>query len=109
MVSRPGVSGALAEFADCVRVRFGTRLRHLVLFGSHARGEATESSDVDVLVVVDDLAPADAGEVDALVGDLLTRTDVLVSPLLLSTSRYEDLRARERRLVAEIERDGVLV
>ncbi len=31
---------------------YGERLARLILFGSHARGEAREDSDVDVLVVL---------------------------------------------------------
>ena len=36
-----------------LREIYGPRLRRLILFGSHARGEATSDSDVDVLVVLD--------------------------------------------------------
>jgi len=35
------------------------------------------------------------------VGDILTRTDVLLSPLLLSTARFDELRGLERRLALE--------
>ena len=32
---------------------YGPRLRHLILFGSQAHGDATPESDVDVLVVLE--------------------------------------------------------
>lgn len=35
----------------------------LVLFGSHARGEATEESDVDILVAIDDLTASGGAHV----------------------------------------------
>lgn len=76
-------------------------MARLVLFGSQARGEATQDSDVDILVVIDDLSSADAREIDAVVGVILTRTDLLLQPLVLSAARFDELRARERRLVAE--------
>jgi uncharacterized protein len=107
MALPPITSLALATFVAQVRARFGARVVALALFGSRARGEASEDSDVDVLVVVDGLTFAEGREVDAIVGDLLTEHDVLISPLLLSRERYEHLRARERRIVAEIDRDGV--
>jgi predicted nucleotidyltransferase len=109
MAPGPRTSAALAEIAAEMRTRFGGRLTQLMLFGSHARGEATEDSDVDVLIVVKDLTSADGRLVDACVGDILTRTDVLLSPLLLSDARFEELRSRERRLIAEIDRDGTPV
>jgi predicted nucleotidyltransferase len=105
----PVTSAAIAELSTRVRERFGHRLVYLVLFGSHARGEATEDSDVDILVVIDNLTTGDARDVDAVVGDILTSTGVLLSPFVLSTARFAELRARERRLVAEIEREGIPV
>jgi predicted nucleotidyltransferase len=109
MTLAPATRAAVAAYAERTRARFGQRLVRIVLFGSHARGQASEESDVDLLTLVDGLTPADAGEIDAIVGDILTDSDVLLSPLLLSTARFDELRARERRLPAEIEREGIAV
>jgi predicted nucleotidyltransferase len=38
---------------DALQTRFGGRLRKMLVFGSTARGCASEGSDIDVLVVVD--------------------------------------------------------
>jgi predicted nucleotidyltransferase len=107
MVSLPASAVALDELCAAVRTRFGARVIRLALFGSRARGDATEDSDVDVLIVIDGLTSAEGREVDAMVGDLLTRHDVLLSPFLVSREHFERLRARERRIVAEIDRDGL--
>jgi uncharacterized protein len=107
MTTRSSTRTAIDEFAASVRARFGPRIAALALFGSQARGDASEDSDVDILVVIDDLSQEDAREIDALVGDILTQSDVLLSPLVMGTARWRELRARERRLVAEIDREGV--
>jgi len=60
-----------SEFGDAVRKELGGRVRSITLFGSYARGEQTEGSDRDVLVVVD--------EYDRSVRDLVT--DVAVQML----------------------------
>jgi predicted nucleotidyltransferase len=39
--------------ADDLRRLYGNRLRHVLLFGSWARGDAHEESDIDLLVVLD--------------------------------------------------------
>lgn len=98
---------ALDQLCGWLRARFDRRLRRMTLFGSRARGEGDEESDLDVLVVVDDLTPSEAREISYLAGDILTDHDVLVSPLALSQVWFDELRARERRIVAEIDRDGV--
>src|SRR5690606_38370813 len=51
-----GSAAALAaarEFGRRLRARFGSRVVDLRLFGSTARGEAHEESDVDIAVVLD--------------------------------------------------------
>lgn len=109
MTLAPATRTAVEEFSRRVRARFGDRVVKLVLFGSHARGEATEESDVDILVVIDDLTPSDGREIDEIVGDILTRMDVVLSPLVLTAARFAELRARERRIAREINRDGIPV
>src|SRR5438445_516464 len=52
----PALRDILAAYAARLAARFGPRLRMVRLFGSFARGEATEDSDVDVAVIVEGLA-----------------------------------------------------
>ena len=42
-----------------LRAVFGRRLLYIGLQGSHQRGEATESSDIDVVTVLDTVSVAD--------------------------------------------------
>ncbi|NOZ06142.1 MAG: nucleotidyltransferase domain-containing protein [Chloroflexi bacterium] len=44
---------ALRAYAEYTLSRYGDQVEALVLFGSHARGEATPDSDIDLLVVLD--------------------------------------------------------
>jgi uncharacterized protein len=104
------VTAALDRFKQALTVRFGARLREFTLFGSYARGDAHEDSDVDVLVIVEDLTEderrdvmdlaydADAADREAWVG---------LSPLPYSEVQVADLRARERLLLRDIDREGV--
>ncbi len=98
---------ALDRLVSWLRSRFAARVRELTLFGSRARGEGHEDSDVDVLIAVDDVTDAEAREVAYFCGDLLTDHDVIVSPLVLATARLAELRRRERLIDREIDRDGV--
>jgi predicted nucleotidyltransferase len=110
MALAPSTSAAVKEFAARARARLGARrVGRVVLFGSHARAEARDDSDVDLLVVVEGLTSVDGRDIDAIVGEILTRTDVLLSPLVLSAARYDELRARERCLVGDIDREGIAV
>lgn len=104
-----GVSHALDRFARSLRDRFGSRVSEIVLFGSHARGEATEESDVDVLVTIDEMTHEERVEVI----DLATATDrsapdwVGLSVLVYATSQATHMRDGGRRLFKDIDREGV--
>ncbi len=53
------VESYLARLTALLREAYGERLVYVGLQGSYLRGEATEESDIDVMVVVDDLSPSD--------------------------------------------------
>jgi predicted nucleotidyltransferase len=49
------VRALLGELRRALSAVYGPRLKGLYLFGSHARGTAEPDSDVDVLVVLDEV------------------------------------------------------
>jgi predicted nucleotidyltransferase len=49
----------MASLIDLLKRRFGYRLAYVGLQGSYLRGEATEQSDIDVMVVIVDMTIAD--------------------------------------------------
>lgn len=50
----------LFSLADLLKIHFQDRLRYIGLQGSYLRGEATEESDIDIMVVIDGFSPEDA-------------------------------------------------
>jgi len=109
MTLAPSIQQAVTAYAAAVRAAFAARVHQIVVFGSHARGEATPDSDVDVAIVVDDLTGAEGRELAYLAGDILTEHDVLISTFTASTARMNELRARERLIAQDIARDGIPV
>jgi predicted nucleotidyltransferase len=105
----PSIQRAVSAYAEKVRASFGARVQKIAVFGSHARGEATPDSDVDVVIVVDELTGPEGRALAHLAGDVLTEHDVLISTFTASTARMNQLAARERLIAQEIVRDGILV
>jgi uncharacterized protein len=104
----PHVHDALLDFKAAAVESFGTRLRGVVLFGSYARGLVHEDSDVDVLVLVSPREPGDGHRAaDAAVAVMLRRPEVVLGPLVMTPDELDALRTRERRLAADIDREGV--
>ena len=60
----------LERFTQVLRKTFGNRVRFAGLQGSYARGEATESSDIDLVVVLDELTEEDIAVYDTMLDSL---------------------------------------
>lgn len=106
----PGaVARAVRKLRDGVSLRFGPRFVEMRLFGSYARGDWGPDSDVDLLVVVEGLEERERREVFDLATDVYFDTMLHLAPLVLSRQELEHLRAREMRLAAEIDADGIPV
>lgn len=108
----PPVKQALSRFGHRLRQRFGERLCEVVLFGSYARGDADEDSDVDVLVVVDDLTEPERRDIFELAHAVdATDSDAWVglSVIAHGTAQAEAMRRAERRLYRDIDGEGMRV
>lgn len=64
------VENYIAEIIAKLRAKFGERLVYVGLQGSYLRGEATDTSDVDVMVVLDRLSVDDMDDYRAIVESL---------------------------------------
>lgn len=102
-------SKAVAEFAQELRRRYGDKVLDVRLFGSFARGEADEESDVDVSVVLESADWKTRRDVIDLATDTGLRHDLLISPTIFDRETYETWRRHERALVVDIEGEGVPV
>jgi predicted nucleotidyltransferase len=75
-------------FAQRLRHRLGKHLREVRLFGSRARGDARNSSDYDMLVIVDQRTSEIRSEILDIEVDLLDEYDVLVTSMLRSEDEW---------------------
>jgi len=112
----PSVSGELPVHGELqvtlrwatghLREIYGSRLKHLILFGSQARGDATPESDVDVLVVL--AGPVTSIEEAERTSRVAIRAaayrDTALSIIHMSEEEYADER---RPLVQSVREEGI--
>ena len=81
----------------------------MVLFGSRARGDAHEESDVDVVRVIGDLSEPERLAVLDLTFALEAASEewLGLSPLVYSSEQAARMRAGGRRLFRDIDREGI--
>lgn len=78
---------AFEAFAETAQDALGEQIHEIVLYGSVARDEAAEDSDVDVLIVVDSLDGTD--QLHDLAFDIGLDHGVVISPQIQTTERFE--------------------
>jgi predicted nucleotidyltransferase len=81
----------LSSLREGLEATYGSRLRGLFLYGSMARGDDRVGSDVDVLIVLDEVPHyfAELERTAQLVSDLSLAYDVTVSRTLMSIEQWE--------------------
>jgi predicted nucleotidyltransferase len=103
------IQTALSSLRNGLEREFGPRLLALRLFGSYARGQAHEESDVDVFVLLDSVSVTDKRRVLDLSAGVSVEVGPLLSPLVFSAAQYADWKAAGRALIADIDREGIAV
>ena len=100
------IRATLKEARARLSEMYGDRITRIILYGSHARGEARPESDVDVLVVLrDDFNLYDElKRLTRLKLHLLDRFDAYVSLQPFTETAYQDLR---RPLMRNIHAEGI--
>lgn len=82
----------LSEVRQGLEDLYGERLQGLYLYGSRARGKEEPDSDVDLLIVLDEVEHY-GGELDRsaeLVSELSLRYEVSISRVLLSADQWRE-------------------
>lgn len=100
---------AVQRFRDAVNAICGTTGWEIRLFGSRARGEGDEDSDVDLLVLLDQYNEQAKVQIWDAAHAIFASTDVPLSAQVLARARYEELKSRERLITQDIERDGITI
>jgi predicted nucleotidyltransferase len=90
-IRSPLLRRVLSDYRTRLEARFGPRLQQVRQFGSWARGEANEHSDVDVAVVVDDLTHEEWGEAVRMAAEIDLDEGTGLSPYAVSTAHFDAL------------------
>lgn len=90
--AREGERSALAhELAQRLARQHGARLREVIVYGSTARRQARKDSDLDVLVVLDEVADlaSEIKRISAESAPLSLEHDIVISVLPVSADDYQ--------------------
>lgn len=94
------------EFKEEIRKIYGNQLVDVILYGSWAKGTATEDSDIDLMVVLEgEITPG--REIDRMIDcitDVNLKYDVLISVVPVSDNAYANINSP---LLINVRREGI--
>ncbi|NJE01177.1 nucleotidyltransferase domain-containing protein [Thermococcus sp. JdF3] len=94
-------------FARDAKKLLGKDLVEIILFGSVARGEAGEESDIDLLVIVEGDSWKNQRKLADLVVDYLVKYGVYVSPKVVSVEEFEFMKSINSAFYINLRTEGV--
>lgn len=102
------INQILLELRDDLGRLYGNRLKGIKLFGSYARKEAVDGSDIDIALILEDFSSA-ADEISLfspIVASLCLKHHCVISAIPI---RERDWRTRQTPLLMNIRRESISV
>jgi len=99
---------AVKELVDELKKLYGDNLSCVILYGSKARGDATEDSDIDILVVLKKIHnfSSERKKVKEISWRLSYKYDLLLTVIIRSEQEYMQ---KDTPLLMNIEKEGIVL
>jgi len=98
---------ALDEFVKRAKKKYGDKIEKIILFGSYARGEAKEESDIDVLVITAENRFEMQKNLSEIAADILLDKGIYLSAKAVSTEEYNFMKKINAGFYQNLVREGV--
>lgn len=104
----PQLQEILAQLRQGLEALYGDRLLQLILYGSQARGDARDDSDIDVLIVLQEPVDpsAEIKRTSYLVADLCLQYNVVISCVFAPLNR---IQTEQSPFFMNVRREGVQI
>jgi predicted nucleotidyltransferase len=103
----PGEQEAIEEYLSRIHDEFPGRVLSVLLFGSKARGDAEDESDIDLLAVVDTEDPSFRSALWRIASDVSLAHNLVLSVRVYGQPRWREASRLRLPLYRAIVADGV--
>ncbi len=102
------ISDILSQVKQIAEKQFGERLKSVRLYGSYARGEENEESDIDILIVLDEIKEywQEYDKVSFKIHQAGFEYDRFISINLIEEKKY---KGAETRFIRNVQKDSILL
>ena len=103
----PKEKKAVRDFLALIRLAYGGKIQYAALFGSKVRGDSTEYSDIDILLIVTDDHWKVQQAISRISSEIALKYDVLLDVRIISTARWQYYAEIQAGLYQNISKDAV--
>jgi len=102
------IKSILNDVKICLENVYGSNLVDIILIGSHARGDFTDGSDIDILILLENMDNpiTEMEKYFDLIWELDLKYDTLISVIPLTPEEY---RTRRAPLILNARKEGVSI
>ena len=99
----------IKDFTETMKNHYGDRLSKIILYGSYARGDFNEESDIDFMVVLKDKEVRAVKEITStykLLNELTLKNNIWVSMFATSITKFE---TATKALYRFVRKEGIII
>ena len=107
-MNRPQLQIILHKVKQSLSKFYQDQLEKIILYGSQARGDATEYSDIDILVVLKSAINSydEIDKTSKVIADLCLEYDVVISRHFISSEKFEN---QNTPFICNVKKEGIII
>jgi predicted nucleotidyltransferase len=97
----------ISQYLEILHKKYRNIILQVILFGSAARGELDEESDIDILVILKNGDNKLRDEISMASFEMILNNNVILSPIVMDKKTFEWHKRYKDPLYNSIKRDGI--
>lgn len=106
---QPQIQAAITAFVQRVAAEYPDLVLSVILYGSQARGEAENDSDIDLFIVIRQDSPSLREALADLAWQVQFEHNVVISDVIRSADQWHQMQTKRFPYFRSIEREGILL
>lgn len=108
MLEELNIQNILKETKESLKKLYGSRLKDLILYGSFARGEEREGSDIDLMIIINGSINhfEEIKKIVDVTYDIGLKYNILLSVYPISEDRY---RSQDTTFLLNVKEEGISI
>ncbi|MBL7162498.1 MAG: nucleotidyltransferase domain-containing protein [Anaerolineales bacterium] len=100
---------AIQNLLDALCEKYTNDIKQVILFGSKARGDFDQDSDIDLLVLTEYENWSLRNDIWQMAARIELAFDVIFNVQLIAAQRWQEMSAQRFGLCQNVEQDGILI